>query len=145
MIGDIPDLLAKRAELSPAKVALEEAGLAVTYAELDDRAGRAAALMAARGVTEGDRVALLCRNRIEFFELLFGCARLGAVLVPLNWRMPPAELDALLADAEPRLLLFGAEDAGAVARLAAAPAAIGLDEDYPALVAAAEPAPGRRR
>jgi fatty-acyl-CoA synthase len=145
MIGDIPDLLAKRAELSPAKVALEEAGRTVTYAELDDRAGCAAALMAARGVAEGDRVALLCRNRIEFFELLFGCARLGAVLVPLNWRMPPAELDALLADAAPRLLLFGAEDAGAVARLAAAPATIGLDEDYAALVAAAEPAPGRRR
>ena len=145
MIGDIPDLLAKRAELSPAKVALEEAGRNVTYAELDDRAGRAAALMAARGVAEGDRVALLCRNRIEFFELLFGCARLGAVLVPLNWRMPPAELDALLADAAPRLLLFGAEDAGAVARLAAAPAAIGLDEDYAALVAAAEPSRGRRR
>ena len=65
--------------------------------------------MAARGVGEGDRVAILSRNRIEFFELLFGCAKLGAILVPLNWRMPPAELDGLIADAEPVLLFHGAE------------------------------------
>jgi fatty-acyl-CoA synthase len=147
VIGDLPDLIAKRAELSPDKVALEEVatGRAVTYAELDDRAARAAALMAARGVGEGDRIVLLCRNRIEFFELLFGCARLGAILVPLNWRMPPAELDALIADADPALLFHGAEDAGAVSRLAAAPPAIGLDLEYPALRAAAPPLRGRTR
>ena len=46
-------------------------------------------LLVARGIGEGDRVAVLTRNRIEFFELLLGCARLGAILVPLNWRMPP--------------------------------------------------------
>jgi fatty-acyl-CoA synthase len=147
MIGDLPDLLAKRAELSPGKVALEEVatGRRVTYAELDERAGRAASLIASRGVGEGDRLALLCRNRIEFFELLFACARLGAVLVPLNWRMPPVELDGLIADAEPQLLLFGVEDESVVARLAAAPPAIGLDGDYPQLRAAADPHPGRRR
>ena len=147
MIGNLPDLIAKRAELSPRKVAIEEVetGRAVTYAELDDRAARAAALMASRGVGEGDRVVLLCRNRIEFFELLFGCARLGAILVPLNWRMPPAELDALIADAGPALLFHGAEDAGAVSRLAAAPPAIALDEEYPALRAAASPLRGRTR
>ncbi|MGZ8347757.1 MAG: AMP-binding protein, partial [Allosphingosinicella sp.] len=92
MIDELPDLLAKRAELTPGKVALEEVatGRTRTYAELDARAAGAAAAMAGRGVGKGDRVALLCRNRIEFFELLFGCARLGAVLVPLNWRMPAA-------------------------------------------------------
>jgi fatty-acyl-CoA synthase len=147
MIGDLPDLIAKRAELSPDRVALEEVATrrAVTYSELDDRAARAAAVMAARGIREGDRVAILCRNRIEFFELLFGCAKLGAVLVPLNWRMPPAELHALIGDAEPVLLFFGESDAGAVGRLAAPPPAIGLDADYPALCAAAPPHPGRRR
>lgn len=146
MIADLPDLLAKRAELSPDKVALEEigSGCTVTYAELDDRAARAAAVLAARGVGEGDRVALLCRHRIDFFALLFGCARLGAILVPLNWRMPPAELDGLIADCEPALLLFGGSDASAVARLSAPPPAIGLDEDFAALCAAAEPLPARR-
>ena len=59
---------------------------------------------------------MLTRNRIEFFELLFGCAKLGAVLVPLNWRMPPAELDGLIADCAPALLFHGAGEAAAAAR-----------------------------
>jgi fatty-acyl-CoA synthase len=139
MIADIPDLIAKRAQLTPDKTAFEDAatGRTLTYAALDDRAARGAALMAARGVGEGDRVAVLSRNRIEFFELLFGCARLGAILVPLNWRMPPTELDGLVADAEPILLFHGAAEAGAAAALVTGPAAIDLDRDYEALIAAA--------
>ncbi len=128
----IPDLIAKRAELSPEAVAMEEpaTGRTVTYAELDRRSARAASLMAGRGVGEGDRVAILCRNRIAFFEILFGCAKLGAILVPLNWRMPAPELDQLVADAEPSLLFYGAEDAAVADSLAVA--AIGLDADYEA-------------
>jgi fatty-acyl-CoA synthase len=145
MIGDLPDLLAKRASLSPDAVALEEAasGRVLTYAELDRRAGQAAALLTAHGVQEGDRVAILCRNRIAFFELLLGCAKLGAILVPLNWRMPAAEIDRLIAAATPRLLFYGAEDEACVAALAAPPPAIGLDAGYEADIAAAEPLPGR--
>ena len=128
----LPDLLARRAELDRDSIALEDvcSREAVSFAELDRRAAGAAALLAARGVGEGDRVAILCRNRIEFFELLFACARLGTLLVPLNWRMPPAELDGLVADAEPSLLLHGEEDAAAVARLAAPPASLALDSAY---------------
>jgi fatty-acyl-CoA synthase len=139
MITDLPDLIAKRADLTPAMVALEDApgGRTLTYAELDTRAGKAAASMAAQGVGGGDRVAVLSRNRIEFFELLFACAKLGAVLVPLNWRMPPAELDGLIADAAPALLFHGAGEAGAVAALAAPPPAVDFDRDYEALLAEA--------
>jgi len=131
-LADLPDLVAKRAELTPDAVALESVpgGATITYAELDARAAAAASMMAQQGLAEGDRVALLCRNRPEFFELLFACAKLGAVLVPLNWRMPAAELDMLVADAEPKLLLYGAEDALCVRALTAPPPAIGLDEDY---------------
>ena len=131
MIAEIPDLTAKRAQLSPDRVALEErSGRSLTYAELEDRACRAATLMLGRGIGEGDRVALLCRNRSAFFEILFGCAKLGAILVPLNWRMPASELDQLLEDSQPSLLLYGAEDAGVVPSLAQIPEVIGLDEDY---------------
>jgi fatty-acyl-CoA synthase len=137
----VPDLLARRAELSGDAVALEEVatGRTVSYAELDRRAGQAAALLTARGIGEGDRVAILCRNRIAFFELLFACARLGAILVPLNWRMPQAELDTLVADCTPALLFHGREDSGKAGALPA----IDLDADYEGLVAAAEPMPGR--
>ena len=144
MLGDLPDLLARRADLSGGATAFEEAatGRTLSYAALDRRAGQAAALLRARGIGEGDRVAILCRNRIAFFELLFACARIGAILVPLNWRMPAAELAPLVEDGGPSLLLFGAEDEALAAAFPRLPA-IGLDRDYEAEVASAAPLPGR--
>jgi fatty-acyl-CoA synthase len=143
VIDDLPDILARRAELIAQAVALEEiaSGRTLTYAELDRRAGKAAALLLARGIREGDRVAILCRNRIAFFEILFACARIGAILVPLNWRMAGTELDRLIAHCTPRLVFHGAEDSAVAARLPAQ--RIGLDEDYERMIAAAEPAVGR--
>lgn len=133
MIGSLPDLLAKRALLGPDRIALEQGDHTITYAALDSRAAAAAALMAERGVGEGDRVAILSRNRIAFFEILFGCAKLGAILVPLNWRMPQPELDQLLDDCEP-VLLFREGDAGASSdRLPV----IDLDADYEDCLASA--------
>jgi fatty-acyl-CoA synthase len=147
VIVDLPDLLAKRAALSADRVAFEDAatGRTLTYAELNDHAGRAGSLLAARGVGKGDRVAILTRNRLEFFELLFGCAKLGAILVPLNWRMPPAELDGLIADAGPVLLAHGAEEEAAVAGLAMPLPVLHLDRDYPAARDAAPPGRWRSR
>jgi len=113
------DIPAKRAELDPHKVAFEDlvSGECVTYRELDERTGRSAALLAGLGVGAGDRIALLCRNRIEFFELLFACARLGAILVPLNWRMPANELAPLMTDCGAKCLIHGSEDADTAASL----------------------------
>ena len=136
MIGDIPDITAKRAALARDRVAFEEiaSGRSLSYAQLDHRACQAAALMAAQGIGEGDPVAILCRNRIAFFEILFGCAKLGAIMVPLNWRMPPDELDQLIEDAEPALLFYGAEDEAAARQLTAASAMIALDDEYERLI-----------
>ena len=145
MTGDVPDLIAARAALTPGRVALEDAetGRTLTYAGLDARADRAAALLADQGIKEGDRVAALTRNRLEFFELLFGCAKLGAILVPLNWRMPPAELAGLIADARPTLLFHGEGEAPA-ARALGLPG-ICFDGDYERMLAAAPPCPTRAR
>lgn len=106
------NILAKRADLGPDRMAIEDIvrGERVTYQQLNLRSGRSAAMLAGMGVGYGDRVALLCRNRIEFFELLFACAWLGAILVPLNWRMPARELTGLLADCGACWLIYGAED-----------------------------------
>jgi len=140
VLTHLPDLAAKRAELAPAAIALEDAatGRTLTFADLDDRAARAAGLLAARGIAEGDRVALLCRNRIEFFELLFGCGKLGAILVPLNWRMPAPELDLLLADCQPKLLICGDKDRATAAELAFELPVLSFAA-YEAGLAAAEP------
>jgi fatty-acyl-CoA synthase len=146
VIADLPDLSAKRAALAPDRVALEEAatGWSLTYAELDERAGRVAALISRHGIGDGDRVAILCRNRIAFFEILLGCAKVGAILVPLNWRMPSAELDQLAVDCEPSLLFFGAEDASAAAAMTHPMARIGLDVEYEGLIGDTPPQAGRR-
>jgi len=111
------DIPAKRAEIDSHRVALEDlvSGERVTYGHLDERTGRSATLLAELGAEAGDRVGLLCRNRIEFFELLFACARLGAILVPLNWRMPAKELAPLIVDCGAKILIHGAEDADTVA------------------------------
>lgn len=133
MIPCIFDITAKRAELAGSDIAMEEVatGRTVTYAGLDERAARAAGLLLSLGVGEGDRVAILCRNRIEFFEMLFACAKMGAILVPLNWRMPAAEIRPLLTDSAPRVLFFGDEDAGVAADLSGdVPLRVGLDADY---------------
>jgi len=77
-----------------------------SYGELDRRGNRLARALAREGVKKGDRVAMLAHNRAEHFELFFACAKLGALFAPLNWRLAPPELDAVLADAEPSLLFY---------------------------------------
>ncbi len=130
----LPDITAQRARLTPDNVALTEVhtGTTLTYAQLDERAARAAHVLAGLGVDTGDRVAILCRNRIAFFELLFACAKLGAILVPLNWRMPAAELSPLIEDCDPALIIHGCEDADAAEALASSHSVTRLNLDDPA-------------
>ena len=64
----------------------------VTYAQLDERAERLASWLQAQGVTKGDRVALLTPNCPEVFEAEFACAKIGAICIPLNWRLTVPEL-----------------------------------------------------
>jgi o-succinylbenzoate---CoA ligase len=83
--------LARAARTRPRAVALEAAGVVHTYAELDDRATRAARRLGARGVRPGDRVAIALPAGAPFVEALHGCLRLGAVAVPIDLRLSAAE------------------------------------------------------
>ncbi|MDX1555215.1 MAG: AMP-binding protein, partial [Xanthomonadales bacterium] len=114
------DIPAQRARIDPDGCAFEDvaSGARVSYSELDRHTGQAAALLSTEGHRDGARVAILCRNRIEFFVMLFACARTGAILVPLNWRMPAAELEPLLRDCGARLLIHGREDTEVARQLA---------------------------
>lgn len=76
-----------------------------TYAQAYDRSLRWAARLDAEGVRPGDRVAVLAQNTIETFALLFACAERGAILVPLNWRLTPAELGYQLDRTGPTAVL----------------------------------------
>lgn len=79
---------------------------------------RCAAALAARGVGHGDRVAFLGQNHPSQIALLFACARLGAVQVPLNWRLAVPELRFILEHSAPRLLFAPPAFAEAAAQAA---------------------------
>ena len=97
--------LERHAAFTPAKAAIRFEDQALSYADLAERTRRlAAGLREELGIRRGDRVAWLGLNHPDCLALLFACARLGAILVPLNWRLAPAELRAILADAEPKAL-----------------------------------------
>lgn len=134
--------LAATAAHHPAKDALRFGGEVVSYGALAARVGAAAARLASLGVGPGDRVAILSLNRPEYLVALFACARLGAMLLPLNWRLAPAELAWIAGDAQPRVLL--AEQgfaAGLAAMQTAAPDARALLLDDPTALAADGAAP----
>ncbi len=83
----------------------EVAGRRYTYAELATQINRLAHLLAGRlGLAKGDRVACLSLNRGEIITLFFAASRLGAVLVPLNFRLAPGEFDYYLDDCAPKAL-----------------------------------------
>lgn len=118
----VPDISAKRAEISPDLPAFidPEDTRSLSFREVDDQANRFARAMKGLGVAEGDRVAILCHNRVEFFVAMFACMKNGAVLVPLNWRQPEAELAPVVARAAPRLILHDGAFAETSAALAKA-------------------------
>ena len=107
MFPRYPDPVRHWARIAPRREALSDrrAGTRFSYAELDAAADRLAALLRASGVTRGHRVATMLGNRHEHVALFFACGRLGAMLVPLNWRLAAAELALVLSDATPTLLV----------------------------------------
>ncbi|MGI8714673.1 MAG: long-chain-fatty-acid--CoA ligase [Solirubrobacteraceae bacterium] len=121
----IAQLLRDRATAHPGHVALVDGdGRAETYGELESRSNRLAQYLLARGVGPGDRVAHLDRNSPAAAELLFAAAKVGAVIVPLNWRLAPPELAALVTDSRSRLLFCGSAFASLAATLAPEPDAV---------------------
>ncbi|MHC1562950.1 acyl-CoA synthetase [Actinomycetospora sp. C-140] len=107
MDGGIADWVARRAQRRPDATALVDVatGARHTYAALDRRVGARAGALAALGVGAGTRVALLGENSAAYLEWLFGAARLGAVTVPVNHRLAPAEVAHVLADSGASVLV----------------------------------------
>ncbi|MCA2226389.1 long-chain-fatty-acid--CoA ligase [Nonomuraea aurantiaca] len=94
----IGDQLARHARSVPGAVALRMDGVDRTYRELDERVDRLAHVLRTRGVEPGDRVMVMTFNRLEMVETFFACARLGAVCVPVNFRLHAEEVSYQLAD-----------------------------------------------
>lgn len=77
----------------------------LTFADLDTRSTQLANVLRERGVGAGDRVALLSHAACVFYELAYACAKIGAIMMPLNWRLAAGEIAAIIADGEPQLVL----------------------------------------
>ena len=149
----LADLIERNARMRPDAIATVFGARVLTYNAFATQIEAVAGGLAAEfDVARGDRIAHLGYNSDAFLVLLFACARLGAILVPLNWRLAAPEHGYVLAHAEPRLLvvepIFAERAAGLVAGLAAGLAATRVFVCDPALagggLAAVAPAhPGR--
>jgi len=146
---DLSNWIERHARFSPGAVAIRFEGEEIRYAEFARRIRCAAAILADLGVRRGDALAYLGLNHPAVLVLLFACARMGAMLVPLNWRLASPEHARVLADCPPRLLLHdaacaahaqairGATDAAELSVLdrdAGAPPAAEGDENSPLLL-----------
>ena len=102
---NLGEWVTKRAELYPGRPFLKAGALSLTNVDFSKRMHATAASLAKRGVGKGDRVAALMENGAAFLDLFFACARLGAILVPVNPHLTIEEIDHILVDSEPLLVL----------------------------------------
>jgi fatty-acyl-CoA synthase len=96
-------------ELHPHKTAIIFEGNRISYLELHQRVNRACCWLQSLGIEKGDRVAVMLSNSPEFLELFLACSRMGAIFVPVNYRLASQELDYTLTNSRPSLFVFGAE------------------------------------
>src|SRR4051812_13862887 len=122
------DSLARHAYSIPDEIAIRFEGASLTWAQFDDRVRRLAAAFAERGVGRGDRVVVLMTNRPEFVEATIAANAVGAIAVPVNFRLTPSEVGYVLRDSGATLVVTDA-------LLAPLAAAAGGAEPVPTLVA----------
>jgi fatty-acyl-CoA synthase len=103
---DLSDLIDRNAAFTPDKAAIRFQGRTLSYADFAARIAAAARALKSRlGIGRGDRVAILAANHPDYLVLLYACARLGAMLVPLNWRLAVPEQLFILSDAGVKALV----------------------------------------
>jgi long-chain acyl-CoA synthetase len=145
-LGDalrVADVIRRQADARGDVVAIRHGSRALSYGSLDERSNRLAQALLAAGVGPGSRVAHLDRTGPEVIELLFATSKIGAVLVPLNWRLAVPELTRIVADAAAPLLVVGSAFADTASVLAdALPAFLRVVEvgpDYERWIATHDP------
>src|SRR4051812_42377129 len=103
----VADMIRHHAATTPDAPAAILGDRTVSFAELDDRSSRVAQGLRAAGIGAGDRVAILDKNGLEYFDLVFGAAKLNAVLVAVNWRLAAPEAQFIVNDAQAKVLVVG--------------------------------------
>ena len=103
---NVGDALRRSAARAPRQLAIHFHGRELSYAEFDALANRVARLLRANGITRGDRVAIFAANSPEYAAAFFGCARIGAMLVPINLLFTPEDVDYVLQKTRAKALLL---------------------------------------
>lgn len=142
MFDQIPDMALSRAGIAPDALAFHDQGRDWSFAEVNAAADAIAAGLRAMGFDEGDRLAILCLNRVDVFLTLFACQKTGVILCPLNWRQPAPELIETLEPIGARAILHDAAHDGIAAEVAGAVGArtIGIEDGLAAWITAGGPA-----
>ena len=111
--------LTKRALLTPSREAYVDGNsdLRLTFDELNGRSNRIANALLEAGIEKDERVGLLLMNSAEFMEAYFALGKIGAVVVPLNWRLVADELEFILKDSGTKRLIYSEEFVDTVAEL----------------------------
>jgi len=110
-------LLRQQARIRPDAIAVVDGRVRWTYGAFNRRVNRLANALAARGVGRGDRVAMLSENRAEYVEVEFACAKLGAIVAALNWRLAADELDYCVELTAPGIGVVSPRFAAALAKI----------------------------
>ena len=141
--------IARHAHEKPGGVYLRFEGGSITWAQIHERVSGLAAALRERGVRAGDRVAIMMTNRPEFLETMFAANAIGAIVVPVNFRLAPDEIAYILTDSGASLLVVEEATAAAAASARAACAhaigfvstghAEGADPYFPAASGPVEP------
>lgn len=108
-LGRIP---AKNAAVDPSRLAVVDVqnDRRISFGELNERVYQVAnGFTKTLGLQRGDRVAVLSKNSIEFFEIYFACALVGLIVQPLNWRLAEEELATILNDGDPSVMISNVE------------------------------------
>ncbi|MGQ9645595.1 MAG: acyl-CoA synthetase [Thermodesulfobacteriota bacterium] len=106
---NVGDWIRKWSILAPKKKALYSEDQPFTYEEVNQRVNQFCHLLLESGIKKGDRIAVLLHNGHPYIEIFFGLSKIGAVLVPLNWRLAGPELEFILKDSGSRALIFEPE------------------------------------
>src|SRR3569833_3647512 len=108
----VPAMLARQAERYGDRPLISPGGQSWTYAQARDEAARFGATLRGAGIERGDRVALICSNRLDFLRAFLGCAWIGAVSVPINTASRGHQLQHILSNSAARLLIVEGAYAG---------------------------------
>lgn len=105
----IYSVIKRNARIYRSRVAWISGFQKVTYQQYLERVDRLSCGLLKEGIEKGDRIGVLGQNSLEFFYLYGATAKIGAIMLPINWRLKPEEVEYIISDGSPKIIFFGSE------------------------------------